>query len=177
MKFGQILALSLCFLPLGCTSRQVFELDHPQLTRDVRMIDASLHSTALDRTMAFRIILPQRKPAGVMPVVYLLHGAGVNYHDWTNNSQIAAVAGHGIVLVLPNMPGSYYINQANGSKAEDEAFFMHELIPEVRRLVPEAASDRQRTAMAHKAPGRTCYSQRHFRGRCERCLPAARSLA
>ena len=147
MKFGQILALSLCFLALGCTSPPVPEVDHPQLTPDVRVIDASLDSGTLGRTMAFRIILPQRKPAGAMPVVYLVHGAGVNYHDWTNNSQIASLAARGIILVLPNMPGSYYINQANGPKKAYEDFFVRDLMPEVHRLVPEAASDRNETAI------------------------------
>ena len=98
------------------------------------MIDASLHSVTLDRTMAFRIIVPQQKLSGDTPVVYLLHGAGVNFHDWTNNSHIASLAARGIVLVLPNMPGSYYINQANGSNTAYEDFFLRELIPELHRL-------------------------------------------
>ncbi|HEY4358504.1 MAG TPA: alpha/beta hydrolase-fold protein [Acidobacteriaceae bacterium] len=156
MKLRGLFALCCLGLAAGCKSAPapILEPDTPQLSADVKLLEDTIHSkiTALD--MGLRVIVPAKTPTDArLPVVYLLHGAGVNYHDWTTYSNIASFAAKGIVLVLPNMPGSYYINQLDSTNNRYEDFFMDELISEVHRLVPYTATDRAHTAIVGVSRG------------------------
>ena len=76
--------------------------DSPQLAAGVSMQDVNFQSAALGREMRYRVYLPQQIPAGQrLPVVYLLHGNGGSYRDWSNHSSIATYALHGLILVMP----------------------------------------------------------------------------
>src|ERR1700742_5070079 len=105
MKLRRLVALCCLCLAAGCKSAPapVLEPDTPQLIPEVKLLDDTIHSRTLARDMDVRIIVPAKTPPDAnLPVVYLLHGAGVNFHDWTNYSRIASFAAQGIVLVLPN---------------------------------------------------------------------------
>jgi putative tributyrin esterase len=147
MKLCGLVILSCVLGTTGC-DHSVAIPDHPQLIPQVRLIDGRLQSAALTREMRFRIVVPALQPqAGSLPVVYLLHGAGTDYHDWTNNSQIAFLASQGFVLVFPDEPGAYYINEASGRNRRYEDFFVDELIPQVHRLVPYVSWGREDNAV------------------------------
>lgn len=138
-------SLGLSFLA-GCAKSPWIQ-DKPQLAPSVRMLDTTLRSSALHRTLHVRIILPEH-PIAPMPVLYLLHGAGVDYRDWTNHSPIATLAASNLVLVLPDATGSYYINESGGKHRNYEQYIVQELPQLVRTQVPGAATDRAHTAIA-----------------------------
>ena len=127
------------------------------------MTDITLHSTLLNRDIPIRIVEPTYiRPGLHTPIVYLLHGAGESYRNWTNESNIADLASNGILLVMPDGGNTYYINDAANNRYED--FFFTELIPEVHRLYPNAATDRAHTAIAGISRGgyaATLYALKH----------------
>ena len=58
--------------------------DNPRLTPDVKMIDVTFHSAALNRDMQYRVLLPAHMvPGQKLPVLYLLHGIGGTDTEWT----------------------------------------------------------------------------------------------
>ena len=110
------------------------------------MTDITVHSRILNRDMPVRVIVPVNiSPGQLLPVIYLLHGAGADYRTWTNNCDIASFAERGVILVMPDAGNSYYINDARGRNFED--YFFSELIPEIHRQLPFAANDRAHTAI------------------------------
>jgi putative tributyrin esterase len=159
----RLFAFSCLLLVAGCRSHAPLAPDHPRLTPTVRMADITIHSRILRRDMPVRIVVPAAVPRGAqLPVVYLLHGAGVDYRNWTDNSGIAAFAERGVILVMPEAGNSYYINDNRGYRYED--YFIKELIPEVHRLYPFATSDRERTAIvgiSRGGFGAAVYGLRH----------------
>lgn len=111
------------------------------------MEDVRFHSDALGRDMVYRVILPDPLPAsGKLPVVWLLHGAGSTYRDWSNGSNIAELATRGLILVMPDAGNSYYVNSASNKKNRDEDYLIDDVIPDVRRRFP-AATGRDQNAI------------------------------
>lgn len=136
-------------LLIGCRSDpQPTIPDKPRLTPQVRVIDSIFHSDSLNREMRLRLVVPTSKPAlGGLPLVLLLHGAGTDFHDWTNNSDIASLAAQNIVLVFPDAPGSYYIDEASGTYRNYENYITTDVTKEVYRLYPQAAHTRDKVAI------------------------------
>ena len=63
--------------------------------------------------MQYRVILPEAIATGQkLPVVYLLHGGGGGFRDWSNYSDVAKYAKKGVILVMPQGNFSYYTNSA-----------------------------------------------------------------
>jgi len=101
----------------------------------------------MDRDMVYRVILPDALPTDEkLPVVWLLHGAGSTYRDWSNGSNIAELAHHGLILVMPDAGNSYYVNSATNKKFRDEDYLIDDVIPDARRRFP-ASSDRDQNAI------------------------------
>jgi len=114
--------------------------DHPRLTSGVKMIDVTFHSAALNRDMPYRAILPVTIAANQkLPVLYLLHGGGGGFHDWSNYSDVAGYAARGLVLVMPEGNSSYYTNSADRPQDRYEDYIVHDLIAEVEQRLPAAA--------------------------------------
>lgn len=145
----KLAAVSWSFMSLtACQTTPPF-VDHPRLTPRVQLIDTEFHRTTLGREVNLRLIVPKTIASGLpLSVVYLLHGAGVNFRDWANNSDIAGLAEHNIVLVMPDDESSYYINESARGTPQFEDFFLHEVMPEVHRMQPQSATDREHTAIA-----------------------------
>jgi poly(3-hydroxybutyrate) depolymerase len=116
--------LTFCWLAIvlsllsGCAKKtDVREADHPRLTAGVTMRDITFYSPALNREMQYRVILPASVPLGKkLMAVYLLHGGGGGFRDWSNNSDVARFAEHGLILVMPEGNYSYYTNSVNVPK-------------------------------------------------------------
>ncbi len=104
-----------CLSVLSCGKKEEPpQPDRPRLTPGAKMIDTAFHSAALNRDMPYRAVLPASIPPNrKLPVLYLLHGGGGGFHDWTNYSDVAGYAEHGMILVMPEGNNSYYTNSAD----------------------------------------------------------------
>ena len=77
------------------------------------MRDVTFHSASLNRDMPYRVVMPANIPHRIrLPVVYLLHGGGGSFRDWSNYSDVARFAERGLILVMPEGDESYYTNSA-----------------------------------------------------------------
>jgi putative tributyrin esterase len=127
--------------------------DHPRLTSGVKMIDVTFHSAALNRDMQYRAILPASVAANKkLPVLYLLHGGGGGFHDWSNYSDVAGYAERGLILVMPEGNNSYYTNSSDRSQDCYEDYIVHDLIADVEQRLP-AAPSREHRAIAGMSMG------------------------
>jgi putative tributyrin esterase len=141
---------SLCavlFATVGCTKKNDVSLDRPRLTPKVVMHDVTFHSPALNRDMPYRVVLPANVASGQkLPVVYLLHGGGGGFRDWTNDSDVAGFAEQGLILVMPEGSSSYYVNSATRPDDRYEDYIVKDLISDVEGRFP-AAPGRQNRAI------------------------------
>jgi putative tributyrin esterase len=144
-----LLPIALLILTVACYEKSAPPLtDHPRLTPNVRLQDVTFHSTSLQRDMPYRVILPASLPLNTkLPVVYLLHGGGGGYRDWSNYSDVAQVAEHGFILVMPEGNSSYYVNAAERRQDRYEDYITGDLITDVERRFP-AAPGRANRAIA-----------------------------
>ena len=127
--------------------------DHPRLTSGVKMIDVTFHSAALNRDMPYRAILPVSIATNQkLPVIYLLHGGGGGFHDWSNYSDVAGYAERGLILVMPEGNSSYYTNSADRPQDRYEDYIVQDLISDVEQRFP-ASSGRTHRAIAGVSMG------------------------
>jgi S-formylglutathione hydrolase FrmB len=95
------------------------------------------HSTALNREISYRVLMPAKAPGAKLPVVYLLHGGGGgSFRDWSNYSDVAHFAELGLVLVMPEADESYYTNSAEHPQDCYEDYVVHDLISDVESRFP-----------------------------------------
>lgn len=103
------------------------------------MQDVTLHSPALGRDMPYRVLLPANVSANKkLPVIYLLHGGGGGYRDWSNYSDVAQFAGRGLILVMPEGESSYYVNAVERPADRFEDYITKDLIADVETKFPVA---------------------------------------
>ena len=127
--------------------------DHPRLTPGVTLRDVRFHSPALNREMPYRVVLPSHSgPAERLPVVYLLHGAGGGFRDWSIYSDVARFAESGLILVMPEGGLSYYTNALDPTEDRYEDYITHDLIADVEQRFP-AAPGRANRALAGLSMG------------------------
>lgn len=127
--------------------------DKPRLTANVTLQDVTFYSPALRRNSTYRAIYPAHIPNGLrLPVVYLLHGGGGNYRDWSNYSDVAAFAEKGLILVMPDGDDSYYTNATARPNDRYEDFIVNDLIADVENRFP-AARDRNERVIAGVSMG------------------------
>jgi putative tributyrin esterase len=106
--------------------------DHPRLTPNVTLRDVSFHSVALNRDMPYRVILPANVSAErKLAVVYLLHGGGGGFRDWSNYSDVSRFAESGFLLVMPEGGSSYYTDAVDPPQERYEDYIVQDLIPDV----------------------------------------------
>jgi putative tributyrin esterase len=139
-----LLMLVLC-QACGQKSKEAEAADHPQLTDGVVMQDIRFRSQALGREMVYRVILPKSIPASAkLPVLYLLHGGGGGYRDWSNYSDVSRYAEHGWMLVMPEGNSSYYTNAAERPEDRYEDYIVKDLIADVANRFPAATGGENR---------------------------------
>jgi S-formylglutathione hydrolase FrmB len=127
--------------------------DHPRLTAGVVMRDVTFHSAALNREMEYRVVLPAViGKTDRFPVVYLLHGGGGGFRDWTNDSDIASYAASGLILVMPEGNSSYYMNAVSRPADRYEDYIVRDLITDVETRFP-VATGREHRAIAGVSMG------------------------
>src|SRR5262249_56323371 len=86
--------------------------DHPRLAPGVLMRDVTFRSQALQREMQYRVFMPGSPGQRKLAVIYLLHGGGGSFRDWSNYSDVSQYAARGFLLVMPEGDYSYYTNAA-----------------------------------------------------------------
>jgi S-formylglutathione hydrolase FrmB len=127
--------------------------DHPRLTPNVVMRDVEFRSAALNRTMRYRVVLPAVVfGEDKLPTLYLLHGGGGGFRDWSNYSNVAGYAGKGFILVMPEGDESYYMNAAERPQDRYEDYIVHDLIADVESKFP-VSSTRSMRAIAGVSMG------------------------
>ena len=138
---------------VGCQKKTEPPPDHPRLTSTVRMQDVTFHSASLERDMPYRVILPTNTlPGQRLLAVYLLHGGGGGYRDWSNYSDVAQLAERGFILVMPEGNSSYYVNAAERSKDRYEDYIVKDLISDVEIKFP-VATERTKRAIVGVSMG------------------------
>ena len=140
-----MLVSSLALFP-ACNRNPPAKPDRPRLTPTVTMQDVTFRSASLEREITYRVILPKILPnAQRFPVVYLLHGGGGNFREWSNNSDVAALAERGLILVMPEGESSYYTNSVDRPKDRFEDYIVKDLIADAEARFP---IDRTRRSIA-----------------------------
>jgi S-formylglutathione hydrolase len=127
--------------------------DYPQLAAGVRMQDVTFHSAALGREMPYRAFLPANLAVGQqLPVLYLLHGGGGSFRDWSNNSDVVQYALQGVILVMPEGNSSYFMNAVEATQDKYENYITQDLIADVEARFP-AKKDRENRAIVGVSMG------------------------
>jgi len=132
--------LALIIPSIGCRRKDSAPPpDQPRLTRSVAMRDVTFRSKSLNRDMPYRVILPARlAPGQKLQAVYLLHGGGGGFRDWSNYSDVARFAESGLVLVMPEGASSYYANAVDPPQDRYEDYSLDDLIADVESRFPVA---------------------------------------
>jgi len=131
-----VVALGIAFAWRSRTTPPGPAADHPRVPAGARTVDISFFSPALGRTMQYRVVEPSEMTAAKLPVVFLLHGGGGTYWDWTNYSDVARFALSGLVLVMPDADESWYTNSASRPRDRYEDYIVQDLISDVRQRFP-----------------------------------------
>ncbi len=148
-------ALSSCCVALaalgavaGCHRGQLAFTDHPRSFAGVANRDVTFYSAALGRNMQYRVYLPDDSTTGTrLPAVYLLHGCGTSFRDWSNYSDVGTYAAKGLVLVMVDGACSYYMNSALDAKDRYEDYFVHDLIADAESRFPIAPGRENRAVV------------------------------
>ena len=125
---------SLAFL--SCKGKTTETVDHPRLSPNVVLRDVVFHSPALGREMQYRIAFPSSNATHqTFPVIYLLHGGGGSFRDWSNYSDVTSFAKTN-VLVMPQGDYSYYVNSAQNPSDRYEDYIVQDLLSDVETRFP-----------------------------------------
>lgn len=137
-------SLFLCLAGLsGCSRQPAPQLDQPRSSDKVTMRDITFRSPSLERAMTYRVFLPANlSTSQKLPVVYLLHGGGADFREWSNDSDVARFAENGLILVMPEGESSYYTNSVDRLKDRFEDYIVKDLIAEVETKFPVDPSRR-----------------------------------
>ena len=151
-----VLAIA-AFVLSGCHSATRALLDHPRQFPGVTKRDVIFHSAALDRDMPYRVYLPaELVPGKKLPVVYLLHGNGGSFTNWSNYSDVGRYAApdhfSGFILVMAEGGSSYFMNAALKPADRYEDYLVDDLIADVESRFP-AAKGRESRAIVDVSMG------------------------
>lgn len=137
---------------------------------DGRLQEMTIDSPALGTTTDVRVLLPDgyRSGARRYPVLYLLHGAGGDETDWTEDGDAAAAtAGRPLIVVMPDGGrAGWYSNWSNGGAGGPPAwedYHVGELIPLIDRRFRTVAARRGRAiaGLSMGGFGALSYAARH----------------
>ena len=107
------------------------QADVPRRTERLR--EESFESAALGRSMKYRVLLPEEYATTLQryPVLYLLHGLGGDYKDWTTRSNVAEYSRTlPLIIVMPDGENQWYTNAAGGA-ARFEDYILTDLQADV----------------------------------------------
>jgi S-formylglutathione hydrolase FrmB len=115
--------------------------------------DVEFQSASLGRRMQYRVILPISVGRGAkLPAVYLLHGGGGTYRDWSNDSDVAEFAERNLILIMPEGDYSYYMNAVGHPPDRYEDYIVRDLLTDAEARFP-IATGRENRAIAGVSMG------------------------
>jgi S-formylglutathione hydrolase FrmB len=142
-------------LSLSCRKGEKSEApDNPRLAPNIIFRDITFRSAALHRDMQYRVFLPlQVTPGKKLQVVYLLHGGGGGFRDWSNYSDVARFADTSLLLVMPEGESSYYTNAVDPPQDRYEDYIVQDLISDVEGKFPVAVGRSNRAIVGLSMEG------------------------
>ena len=101
-------------------------------------LELKLDSKLMKREMPYRVILPvgyeNLKEKKSYPVIYLLHGLGGNYKNWTEQTSLVEYAkDHKFIIVTAEGKSGWYSDSVSAPNDKYESYIIQELIPEVEK--------------------------------------------
>lgn len=153
-RFSVLFICGLLALLVACHQKtSEARADSPRLTPNVTMRDVTFHSASLSRDMQYRVIFPATMAANEkLPAVYLLHGGGADFREWSNYSDVAHFAERGLILIMPEGDSSYYTNAADRPQDRYENYIVNDVILDVESKFP-VATGRQNRAIVGVSMG------------------------
>jgi len=119
------------------------------------IIETEFDSTALQRTVSFRAILPFERFEPPYPALYLLHGLAGNSGRWMYYTNIRMLAeSNGIAVIMPSGENSFYLDipVRDGCLGDFGAYVGQELVDATRELFP-LSRNREDTFIAGMSMG------------------------
>jgi len=149
-----LLAAALMLSAACAKKKSPEEPDHPRSTPNVTLRDIIFRSASLNRDMPYRVIMPARLAVDrKLPVIYLLHGVGGGFRDWSNYSDVAHFAESGLLLVMPEGGSSYYTNAVDPPQDRYEDYIVQDLIADVEARFPVARGRSNRAIVGDSMGG------------------------
>jgi S-formylglutathione hydrolase FrmB len=137
----------------GCHGGKMDLVDSPRRFAGVALQDVTFYSPALNQNAKYRVYLPENvSGAAKLPVVYVLHGGGGDFTDWSNHSDVGKYAARGLIVVMPEGAFSYWVNAQLASADRYGDFLIRDLPADVEKRFP-AAGDRNHRAIVGSSMG------------------------
>ena len=127
-----------------------------QLPQNVK--EEKLTSALMARDLKYRVVLPNgysdsKSSAIRYPVIYLLHGLGGHFDNWTDRSKVAEyAAAFPVIIVTPEGDNGWYTDSAAKPNDKYESYIIQELIPEIDKKY-RTAPDRGHRAIGGLSMG------------------------
>jgi putative tributyrin esterase len=122
-----LLAIAPAFSATSVSSRQ----------RGASIQTIQFRSALIGKTLPYNVVLPREYYVARLrryPVLYLLHGLGGHYSDWTTKTNIADYAQqYRMIVITLEGNDSWYTDSATVPADKYESYFLKELIPDVQR--------------------------------------------
>ncbi|NUN69721.1 MAG: hypothetical protein HUU02_08425 [Bacteroidetes bacterium] len=106
------------------------------LQAQVTVAEDSLVSASLNSISRYIVVLPDGYQKGQerYPVLYLLHGLGGSYRNWTEKTGLVKYAkDHRMIIVMPDAGDGWYSNSPLVPNARYEDHIMNDVIPNVEQ--------------------------------------------
>jgi putative tributyrin esterase len=116
-----------------------------------------LNSKLMAREMPYRVVLPANYSSSnetvFYPVIYLLHGLGGHFDNWTDKTKLTQyAAGYGVIIVTPEGGDGWYTDSGSVPADRYESYIVDELIPEIDKKF-HTKTDRANRAIAGLSMG------------------------
>jgi S-formylglutathione hydrolase FrmB len=100
-----------------------------------RIETVRFESKLVGKSLPYIVILPVDYHSSTTtryPVLYLMHGLGGHYTDWTTRTNVADYAAqYRLIIVTPEGNDSWYIDSAGVPTDKYESYILNELVPDV----------------------------------------------
>lgn len=95
-----------------------------------------LNSKLMAREMSYRVVLPgaykNTGDAARFPVIYLLHGLGGHFNNWTDRTKLSDYASaYDFIIITPEGGDGWYTDSVSVPDDRFESYIVKELIPEI----------------------------------------------
>ena len=125
-------------LPFSAAAQQTQPNTEKSVSNSVSRVQTlQLNSKLMTREMPYRVVFPniydaKENAAERYPVIYLLHGLGGHFDNWTDKTKLAEYAAqYNFIIVTPEGGDGWYTDSPFASNDRYETYIIDELIPEI----------------------------------------------